>query len=463
MRVPSSTFPSIADLDNVLYRVPSSTSPVPPGSPLRATVRKSEIILVPSPIQIEVTERPLLPGRASQWASTLNLINNVVGAGMFSMPWAMAQTSVFGGVALCILICALNTINYILLAECCELSGSFTYLSIGRRAFGSAFGYVTQGCVLLYAMGSCISFVVLSGDFLVGNGTGVFPTAPRTAVLLCIAVFIFLPLSLLRNTESLKWTSLLSFIACICAATMVVYVVWYCPPVAFKGEDANAHLDTTVNWASVGSAAWLAVPIINVAFTAHYNAPRFYQELADRSVPAFLRVVSAAMAFSFVVYVATGVAGYLTFGNRTLGSILLNFSPSWQLASIARLLLALVVIFTFPLANHAVRESLLALLSCGRLSTNTAPSSAFWAVTVFTVALSTSIGIMVEQVEEVLAYKGAIFGNCLVYIFPPLMYLRLKGADMVPSMERRWDSGIILLPAWGVCSGLLSVAVLLRR
>ena len=51
------------------------------------------------------------------------------------------------------------------------------------------------------------------------------------------------------------------------------------------------------------SSVWSAVPIMNVAFTAHYNGPRYYFELADRSGPRWRSVVATASLSCLAVYV----------------------------------------------------------------------------------------------------------------------------------------------------------------
>ena len=45
-------------------------------------------------------------------------------------------------------------------------TGEYSYLKMGRVALGARFGVVVQSVVALYAVGSTISFVVLTGDFL---------------------------------------------------------------------------------------------------------------------------------------------------------------------------------------------------------------------------------------------------------------------------------------------------------
>eukprot|EP01060_Flectonema_neradi_P020512 TRINITY_DN28027_c0_g1_i1.p1 TRINITY_DN28027_c0_g1~~TRINITY_DN28027_c0_g1_i1.p1 ORF type:complete len:452 (+),score=41.52 TRINITY_DN28027_c0_g1_i1:96-1451(+) len=442
---------------------------VHPDSPTRST---------PSPLSAAIEERSITFGKASIWASSLNLINNVIGAGLFSMPWAMKRASIGGGLLLLGLICLLNTTCYIILAQCCDLSGSFTYLGIGRKSFGDSFGKFAQFCVLFYSFGSMLSFVVLTGDFL-GGETG-YLQYPREVVIVVVAVCVFTPLSLLRNTEPLKWTSLVSFVACFGAAGLIVMAAMWKPPEAFPASDP-VDREREVSMMSLTNNAWAAVPVMSVAFTAHYNGPRFYQELSDRSLYRYGHVIAFGMAFSFASYLAVGVCGYLTFGEATLGSILMNYSPTWRVAKFARLFLSMVVSFTFPLANHAARESILSLISGGEVTTNNSPPEVFLPLTLLLVFITTLLGIYFTEIEKVLAFKGALFGTCIVYIFPPIMYVRLR--ELNREAKRHGDESeadlkldfegivkfvklmgpMLLIPLWGVSTAILSIHSVVSR
>lgn len=83
-------------------------------------------------------------GISSETAATINLINNIVGAGMFSMPWCLMECTLVTGVVLMLFMCFLNAASFLILAECCELAGSYSYLEMGRKAFGERFGTVVQ-------------------------------------------------------------------------------------------------------------------------------------------------------------------------------------------------------------------------------------------------------------------------------------------------------------------------------
>ena len=68
------------------------------------------------------------------------------------------------------------------------------------------------------------------------------------------------------------------------------------------------------------------------------------------------------------------MTGYLYFGEHTVDDVLKNFSSSYNLAIIARLAMACVVIFTFPLANNALRASLVNIIWGGDHTPDTLPT-----------------------------------------------------------------------------------------
>lgn len=173
-----------------------------------------------------------------------------------------------------------------------------------------------------------------------------------------------------------------------------------------------------------------AIPIVNVAFTAHYNAPRFFMELKDRSIKRFSIVVFVALGISLLVYLATGIAGYLTFGECSFSDILKNYGASYETIVVARVALALLTIFTFPLANNALRSSIVDLWWQGRYTQDNLPRKPFVIITTAVVVFATFIGIEVQQVDVVLAYKGAIFGSFIVYMLPAIIYTQLRKREL---------------------------------
>ena len=78
--------------------------------------------------------------------------------------------------------------------------------------------------------------------------------------------------------------------------------------------------------------------------------------------------------------------------------------------------LLIVLISCYPKVQHSVRDGLLRLLAAPGQTTDLVPFRTLAACTAGIVALSTVIGTLVNKVEVVLAYKGAIFGSLMVYV-----------------------------------------------
>ena len=161
------------------------------------------------------TSSPACVAKATTTTTVLNLINNVVGAGLFSMPWVLEESTVLSGLLLLCFCAILNGVSFIILAKCCDLAGTYNYKKMGTLALGPRAGVFIQSCILLYTTCSCISYVVLTGDFLVDPDSGVLvhwaPNSPfltsRPAVMFVIAICVFVPLCLLKNLEALKYVT----------------------------------------------------------------------------------------------------------------------------------------------------------------------------------------------------------------------------------------------------------------
>lgn len=90
--------------------------------------------------------------------------------------------------------------------------------------------------------------------------------------------------------------------------------------------------DMQPSFGSVGAAGAFHAPVllflctISEAFIAHYNAPRFWVELKNKTVPRFASVVTSSFGVSAVYYVFVTAFGFMTFGANCDGYILNNYS-----------------------------------------------------------------------------------------------------------------------------------------
>ena len=75
-------------------------------------------------------------------------------------------------------------------------------------------------------------------------------------------------------------------------------------------------------------------------------AVAIYSEMKRASVPRFGIVTVIAMAICTTAYAITGSFGYLTFGAKVHGDVLMNYLANDVLANMARVMLTLIVLST---------------------------------------------------------------------------------------------------------------------
>ena len=296
---------------------------------------------------------------ATVFGTTVNLANTIIGAGLLTLPFAIyVSGGLLNALALFVLVAAGSACGFLYLIECCEHHGKFTYKEIGERALGV--GWPVELVKMLYTFGTCTAYMVLIGDFVTSLSAEIAPGdsrllrrlhdvfSSRTSSTILVAATLCFPLSLLRSLNALRFTSLLA-IGCI-AYTVLAVAGTFAVEHHFRVADS-------VRLTSFSPTILGCLPLMGVSLTGHYNAPRLYYEMRDRSESKFRAVVAGAIATCVVCYSVMALSGYLMFGDRVDGDILNNLSTTGSVAVLARLALLVTIVFSYPLVFNAVRSS----------------------------------------------------------------------------------------------------------
>lgn len=156
-----------------------------------------------------------------------------------------------------------------------------------------------------------------------------------------------------------------------------------------------------------------------MAFFCHYNAPRYYIELKQNTIPRFSQVTNTSFAASALIYFLIGALGYYTFGANTDGFILNNYSQTDDLASACRFAIAIALTFTYPLPFIGTRDGILDLFS---VSDEWQNSTNLNLLTVGILTIFTSLAYKFTDLGLVNAVGGAAFGTAVVFLFPSIMF-----------------------------------------
>lgn len=200
--------------------------------------------------------------------------------------------------------------------------------------------------------------------------------------------------------------------------------------------------------------------MLSTAYEAHFNAPLFYRELKDSTVPRYTKMVSTSFLASVVTMTAVTAFGFLTFGGASSGFILNNYANSDRLASLARIFVATSIVFSYPLCFVGLRDGIREMRGVQPGNTK---GRTEW--TVGLLGLVTAASLKLTDLGFVNSFCGALIGSGIIYAFPALMFLtplRKKmaaGAEKLASNVRREmvaNNGILIT---GVVMGALGCAV----
>jgi len=187
---------------------------------------------------------------------------------------------------------------------------------------------------------------------------------------------------------------------------------------------------------------------VSTAYEAHYNAPRFYDELRDNTMARFNVAVLSAFAFAVIINLWIMIAGYLTFGAATQTNILNNYADNDPMATFARLSVLFSILCGYPLVFSGVRENLLSSLGCD------STDALFYGSTCCVIPLIAFATCLIHSLSFVNNFAGALFSSTVMYVFPGACYLLAIRNDLVKSSLAE-----SLLAKFLVCLGLAQVVI----
>ncbi|KAL0232028.1 hypothetical protein PCE1_003024 [Barthelona sp. PCE] len=364
---------------------------------------------------------------ASLNSSIITLCNTALGAGVLSLSYALKCAGLVNGLIMLALTAYLARTSLTFLTYCASSTKKFYYNEISEAVLKTKKARYLEIFLTLYTLGTCTGYPIIVSDMfneiLKHWVTGWIPSEHRTQIIILVAVFIFIPLSFLPKLDFLKFTS-----------TAALFFILYLVVILVINVIINP-IAPDIQLFNFDKKMWLAPPLITVAFTAHYNLPRIYEELSDRTPARMVRVINASVTLCLMTYMLAGIGGYLHFGDLTDDDILNSFGevrPPFYI-QLAQLGMGLVLCFSYPLVCFALRGSVenLALPKKyrGRMSTQ-------MIVATIIVCVTCGIAIKVKKLSTVLGFSGSIPGMIIVFILPSIFYLKLPALDRPKGVEK---------------------------
>lgn len=377
---------------------------------------------------------------ATPLSSFVSLLKTIVGAGLLSIPLAFSTDGLILGPLIVLVAAATSGFGLYLQAHVSQfVDGEASFFSLCSMTY-PALSVVFDVAIAVQCFGCAVSYLVLVGDLMPTICAAVPIGTPRHFWIAASAL-VTVPLSFMRNLDSLKYTSVLGLGA---IAYLLCFVVAHC--VAGTQVERGTVLLAPQGWGAVFST----FSIVVFAFTGHQNMFSIINEARDKLVQSLTRLVVLTISAATALFIIVGFAGYLTFGDQVAGNVILLYPAAWP-ATFGRFCIALMVLLSFPLMLHPARISVNNILYALKPRESTPllggvpfPRGTFYVLTGAMLAVGYVLAATVELFALVLALVGATGLTAISFILPGLFGYSLAAGRVLRTL-------LLALAAWGFC------------
>ena len=313
-----------------------------------------------------------------------------------------------------------------------------SYKGMAIAAWGGNAGKIADAIVGFYTASTLVAYGILVVQFFQPPmrlaSMPSWMTSKPFIIFICAVVLI--RLCTLKKIEGLKFTSIFGNISLL-YATILVFS-------NFCSSEVSDSVSVTV----AGAGVLQALPIFVFSYNFHYNMPVYYNDLEGRSIRKMLLIVAAVYTTVTVSYVVIGISGYFSFGDLVKSNVMESL-PNGTAVTISRVLLGMMIVFTYPVVQFATRGAVARTFDLSE-------SSIYLAIGIITVTMLLSA--LIPNIGIVLGYNGAIFGVAQHYFIPSLAFYNISGRsecqDKIPNVYR---TGALFVCASGVIVGILGL------
>uniref|UniRef100_A0A6G1S665 Vesicular inhibitory amino acid transporter n=1 Tax=Aceria tosichella TaxID=561515 RepID=A0A6G1S665_9ACAR len=404
--------------------------------------------------------------KISEWQAGWNITNAIQGMSLVSLPYAVLHggyCGLFSLILVAYICCHTGKILVDCLYERDEKTGRIvrvreSYVEIAQVCFGQRFGgKIINAAQVIELLMTCILYVVLCGDLLIGT----FPDGiidMRAWMMLCTITLI--PCALLKNLQSVSTLSLYCTIihfvinAIIFAYCFLQISDWYWDRVSFSLDPSTFPVCLGIVVFSYTSQIFLP------SLEGNMKEPAKFDDMLDWS-----HIAAGICKFVFA-YV-----GFLTFGDATQ-EVITNNLPTRGFKALVNLTLVVKALLSYPLPYYAAAH-LLEISFFKRKPTEAHPEgegpqpfNSMWTrdgeYRVWAVALRVTLvmvtmfaAISIPHFALLLGFIGSFTGTMLSFVWPCYfhMYLRWNELDQ---KTIAWEIFIICLGVFFGVTGMYS-------
>ncbi|XP_072916794.1 solute carrier family 38 member 10-like isoform X2 [Hemitrygon akajei] len=301
-----------------------------------------------------------------------------------------------------------------------------TYFGLAQASYGTAGKLVVEISMIGLLLGTCIAIFASLEDlvailFLKLTGSPI-TTWQLFLLLVAITTVSVLPLSLQKKVFNSAWQSLISIVFYI---FLTLVLVINCLISALSG---GLILEKVHLWHWSGIPTCL--PILTTLFCSHPLVLPIYFNFHGQTEDEANAVYKQASITVVVFYIMVGLSGYLPYAGSVPGNILAALSPSLVTDGI-RAIFLMSLTSNFPLVILPCRQAINMLLFEDKKEDGIFSVSGEMTfhrhviITVLIIYCTMIMGVLVPNVQIVLAVTGTTMGSIICFICPSAIYAKL--------------------------------------
>jgi vesicular inhibitory amino acid transporter len=317
----------------------------------------------------------------------------------------------------------------------------FSYNEVAQECFGKRFGgKIINGAMLIELLMTCILYVVLCGDLLMGA----FPNGSiDTRSYMMICGVLLLPVGFLKDLRAVSSLSFYNGLVHTAVSSRRLKKPFN-SPIQFTSLQLQINA-IIIGYCLTKIPDWgfsqvtlkidilsfpIALGVIVFSYTSQIFLPTLEENMIDKSkFECMLNWSHVAAAIFKAVF---GYIGFLTFKEDTQEEVVNNLAPT--LKTIVNLILVIKALLSYPLPYYAACELIEKEMFQGKPKTKFPPIWALdgdlkmWglAFRVLVVVATIAFAIVIPHFTILMGFIGNFTGTCLSFIWPAFFHIKLR-------------------------------------
>ena len=368
---------------------------------------------------------------------SFNLMKNVLGAGVLSLSYGVAAFTsnkrglIFANM-LTLFMGALSGYCFALIARICDMNQVNTYKEVWDKRISPKTSWLVTNSCTFKTFFACLSYSIIIGD-AVSSLLSNFPMLPplitnRSSVIVWMTTFILYPLCSLKTLDRLVPFSIAGLFGVFFTAAMMLKRFLdgsYLPGGKFFSmiPVENQPLFSSVAPSLTNPMNFVLLSMLSTAYIAHYNAPKFYSSMPNRTVKKLEKVVTLSYSFITMTFMVVLSIGFLTFGGNAKGLVLNNYSSKDLLIKLCRVAVCGSIVTGYPLNFVGARDGFQQILE-DNFKVKKFDERKQNMLSAAILAIVSILAIVLTDLGFVVSFGGAILGSAIIYIFPTILFIK---------------------------------------